>query len=190
MHKMVKCAKRDQFSPSAMGGSFFGLKTGSRGTPWNSKSAQPGGSDFTKCRFWPFKWHFGLFQGGSIFDHFFVIFWCCKFCHFLYFCIFCFSDFITFSVLSIFDVFWVLSFLSLFHVFYYFDLFFNFSKGILKIRPSFDLFLAPASTPMASTLGGSFPYVKNELFFFLSFLKMCVFLSIFDQFWVIFQFCH
>jgi len=42
------------FLPLRKGGSDFGLKTGSRGTPWNSKNAGPGGSDFTKCRFWPF----------------------------------------------------------------------------------------------------------------------------------------
>ena len=32
----------------------FGLRIGSRGTPWNSKSAGPGGSDFTKCQKVPF----------------------------------------------------------------------------------------------------------------------------------------
>ena len=43
------------FLPLRNRGVDFGLKTGSRGTPWNSKNAGPGGSDFTKCRFWPFK---------------------------------------------------------------------------------------------------------------------------------------
>ena len=84
--------------------------------------------------------------------------------------------------MSILTLFHVLSFLLIFMFFYDFDLFSNFVKGILKIRPSFDLFLAPASTPMASTLGGSIPYVKNDLFFFLDFLKMSLFLVNFDDF--------
>ena len=33
---------------------IFGLRIGSRGTPWNSKSAGPGGSDFAKCQKVPF----------------------------------------------------------------------------------------------------------------------------------------
>ena len=48
-------AKSCHFFTLRMRGVDFGLKTGSRGTPWNSKNAGPGGSDFTKCRFWPFK---------------------------------------------------------------------------------------------------------------------------------------
>jgi len=110
--KMIKCTKcvKKQWKK---GGSNFGLKTGSRGTPWNRKNAGPGGSDFTKCRFWSFKWHFGLFQGG-------VNFWC--FFHFLHFMIlafcwflillifvfchfFCFSDFVDFCVLLILIIF-------------------------------------------------------------------------------------
>jgi len=47
--------KSCQNSPSATPPLDFGLKTGSRGTPWNRKNAGPGGSDFAKCRFWPFK---------------------------------------------------------------------------------------------------------------------------------------
>jgi len=93
---MLKTCKN---SPSATPMSIFGLKTGSRGTPWNRKSAQPGGSDFAKCQKWPFIWHFGLFQGGSIFDTFLSLF------HFLIFIIlslFCFSVFVTFCVFLIF----------------------------------------------------------------------------------------
>jgi len=182
--------KRDHFLPLRKGGSDFGLKTGSRGTPWNSKNAGPGGSDFTKCRFWPFKWHFGVFRGGSIFDTFFVIFWSFWFCHFLCFCIFWFCHFLTFSVLSIFVTFSLFAFLVILSLFYEFDLFFNFWKGILKIRPSFDHFCPPSSTPMASTLGGSFLNVKKHLFFFLSFFKKWYFWSIFDQFWWFFPICH
>jgi len=54
-------------------------------------------------------------------------------------------------------------------------------KGILKIRPSFDLFLAPASTPMASTWRGSF--LNGEI--------LLLFLSPFDHFeWFLINFCH
>ena len=49
--KSLKLIKKHQ----KKGGVNFGLKTGSRGTPWNRKNAGPGGSDFTKCRFWSFK---------------------------------------------------------------------------------------------------------------------------------------
>jgi len=37
---------------------------GRRGTPWkpqNPKNAGPGGSEITKCRFYPFICHFGHF---------------------------------------------------------------------------------------------------------------------------------
>jgi len=80
------------------GGVNFGLKTGSRGTPWNRKSAQPGGSDFAKCQKVPFKWHFGLFQGGVIFCHFFTF----LILHFVIFMILWFSDFVTFSLFHFF----------------------------------------------------------------------------------------
>ena len=90
-------AKCDQNSPSDPPHVIFGLKTGSRGTPWNRKNAGPGGSDFAKCRFWSFKWHFGLFQGGSIFDTFFTLF------HFSLLSLFLFF---TFLILSLFVFFW------------------------------------------------------------------------------------
>jgi len=91
----------DQNSPSATPPLDFGLKTGSRGTPWNSKSAGPGGSDFTKCQFWPFIWHFGLFQGGSIFDTFLSLF---QFYILLIFSLFDFLVFVTFSLFLIFSI--------------------------------------------------------------------------------------
>jgi len=94
--------KTRQNSPSDPPHVNFGLKTGSRGTPWNRKSAQPGGSDFAKCRFWPFKWHFGLFQGGSIFDTFFTLL------HFLSLSLFSLFHFLVFVT---FDDFWFFSFL-------------------------------------------------------------------------------
>jgi len=190
MCKMCKSWKRDHFLPLRMRGSFFGLKTGSRGTPWNSKSAQPGGSDFTKCRFYPFKWHFGVFEGGRFLTLFLINFCVFSFVIFLTFVILHFVTFLTFSILLIFTVFWVLSFLSIFMFFSCFDLFFSFWKGILKIRPSFDPFCPPSSTPMASTLGGSFLNGKKCLFFFLSFLKMSLFSLNFDQFWSFFPICH
>jgi len=89
--------KSCHFLPLRMRGSDFGLKTGSRGTPWNSKSAQPGGSDFTKCRFWPFKWHFGVFGGVSIFDTFLSLF------HFFILSLFHILHFSVFSILSLFQ---------------------------------------------------------------------------------------
>jgi len=87
---MLKTQNADYDLPLRMRGSDFGLKTGSRGTPWNSKSAQPGGSENANCRFCPFKWHFDLFEGGSIFDTFFVTFSGFVFCHFFMILIFCF----------------------------------------------------------------------------------------------------
>jgi len=93
------------FLPLRIGGPFFGLKTGSRGTPWNSKSAQPGGSDFTNCRFWPFKWHFGVFGGVCIFDTFLSLF------HFSILSLFLFF---WFCILSLFSLFGFCRFWSLF----------------------------------------------------------------------------
>jgi len=116
LHKMIKIHKmhKSQNEKTQImikkhqkkGGSNFGLKTGSRGTPWNRKNAGPGGSDFTKCRFWSFKWHFGHFGGGVnfwCFFHFFTflishfcnfcIFWFCWICHFF--------DFVDFHVFVI-----------------------------------------------------------------------------------------
>jgi len=102
-----------QFFTLRMGGPFFGLKTGSRGTPWNSKNAGPGGSEFTKCRFWSIIWHFGHFGGVSIFDTFLSLF---QFCIFTILSLLCFSDFVTFWVFMILSIF---SF-SAFHEFWWF----------------------------------------------------------------------
>ena len=138
----------------------FGLRIGSRGTPWNRKSAQPGGSENTNCQKVPFIWHFGVFWVFVIFHFFhififsfltfftFSLFWFCHFSHFLDFHVF-----VGFHIFLIFDD---------FHFFHHFSSFFNFSKGILKIRPSFDPFLAPTSTPMASTLRGLILNVKFD----------------------------
>jgi len=101
----------------------FGLKTGSRGTPWNSKSAGPGGSDFTKCRFWSFKWHFGVFGVPPLFSLFLSLF---QFCIFTILSLFCFSDFVTFSLFLIFHFFLFLcfdEFWSIFVIFYCCDVF-------------------------------------------------------------------
>ena len=162
MRKTRKDEKHDHHLPLRSEGVDFGLKTGSRGTPWNSKSAGPGGSENTNCRFWPFIWHFGVFEGGSVFDTFFDHFCWFQFYHFFCFCVFWFCHFLHFSDFLNFDTF---SLFVDFHdllFFYCFSLFFNFSKGILKIRPSFDHFCPPSSTPMASTLRGSIPYVKFD----------------------------
>jgi len=137
MHKMANAEKCDHFLPLRMRGSIFGLKTGSRGTPWNSKSAGPGGSDFTKCQFWPFKWHFGVFRGGVDFWHFF--------CHFLIILILSLFDFFTFLILSLFDFFnfidfWCfLSFVIFthFYTFLRFWFIFQFLKGYLKDKALF-----------------------------------------------------
>jgi len=92
------------FLPLRNRGSFFGLKTGSRGTPWNSKNAGPGGSDFTKCQFWSFKWHFGHFGRGVIFWPFFTLF------HFLIFVNFDDFDFLHFVTFSVFLILMIFSF--------------------------------------------------------------------------------
>ena len=125
--KYIKCVKKQW----KKGGSNFGLKTGSRGTPWNRKNAGPGGSDFTKCGFWSFKWHFGLFQGGQ-FLMFFSLF------HFSIFYILMIFDFIIFCVLSLFAFYWFCrfwcfvnfdQFLSLFILWHHFVSFFVTNLG-------------------------------------------------------------
>jgi len=93
----------------------------------------------------------------SMFWHFwpfFDIFWWFWVLHFIIFFTFPFSDFVTFSGFCIFSI------LTLFHVFddftentifNCFSSFFNFENSRVKIRPSFDPFCPPSSTPMAST---------------------------------------
>jgi len=124
------------FLPLRNGGVDFGLKTGSRGTPWNSKNAGPGGSDFTKCRFCPFIWHFGHFGGVSIFDTFFTLFniFILSLFHVLHFSLLslfvflCFSEFWWFLLFCHFS--WFTVFLLFFHVF-------QFLKGYLKDKALF-----------------------------------------------------
>jgi len=102
------------FLPLRMGGSFFGLKTGSRGTPWNSKNAGPGGSDFTKCRFWSIIWHFGHFGGVSIFDTFLSLF---QFCIFTILSLFHFLNFVTFWLFMIFMFLMIFDFTDFWSIF-------------------------------------------------------------------------
>jgi len=117
-------------------GVIFGLKTGSRGTPWNRKNAGPGGSDFTKCRFWSFKWHFGLFRVPPFFSLFFDIF------NFFILSLFLFLHF---SLLSLFLIFWFSGFycflsfchFSWFSLFLLFFTVFQFREGYLKDKALF-----------------------------------------------------
>jgi len=137
MCKMIKRWKCDCDLPLRSEGVDFGLRIGSRGTPWNSKSAGPGGSDFTNCHFWPFIWHFGVFEGGSIFDTFFD--------HFSWFAFLSFYHFFTFLILSFlvffdfvdFDHFLHFVIFVDFHVFLRFEFIFQFCKGYLKDKALF-----------------------------------------------------
>ena len=124
------------FLPLRNRGVIFGLKTGSRGTPWNRKNAGPGGSDFTKCRFWPFIWHFGLFRVPHLFSLFLSLFHFCIFTLFLFLCFWFlslflfswFSDFCHFLHFYCFS--WFRDFLLIFSVF-------QFLKGYLKDKALF-----------------------------------------------------
>jgi len=116
-------ANHDHFLPLRNRGVDFGLRIGSRGTPWNSKSAGPGGSDFTKCRFWPFIWHFGLFEGGSLFHTFLSLF---LISIFIILSLFHFLHFVTFSVFLIFDFFLFLCFDEFCHFFIIFNVWHHF----------------------------------------------------------------
>jgi len=114
--KMIKCEMMKKLSlPLRIWTPDFGLRIGSRGTPWNSKSAGPGGSDFAKCQKVPFIWHFGHFGVFDIFDVFslFLISVLSLFDDFD------FVDFITFLIFSILMIFTFIifcQFLSLFSV--------------------------------------------------------------------------
>jgi len=100
-HENAKTCKNSPSDPPHV---IFGLKTGSRGTPWNRKNAGPGGSDFTKCRFWSIIWHFGHFGGGVIFWPFFTLF------HFSILSLFHDFDFLHFITFSLFLIFSILAF--------------------------------------------------------------------------------
>jgi len=103
--KVTKCKSRKvktcQNSPSDPPHVDFGLRIGSRGTPRDWKNAGPGGSDFAKCRFWPFKWHFTLFWPPLIFWHFSSF----SFYHFFCFCILAFYHFLCFMCFGDFSLF-------------------------------------------------------------------------------------
>jgi len=92
---MWKHTKHENDLPLRIQHHDFGLRIGSRGTPWNSKSAQPGGSENTKCQKVPFKWHFGVFGVLSLF-HFSLL-------HFLILSLFVFLHFLILMILSLFQ---------------------------------------------------------------------------------------
>jgi len=170
------------FLPLRKGGSDFGLKTGSRGTPWNSKNAGPGGSEFTKCRFWPFIWHFGLFEGGSFFHTFFTLF------NFLILSLFLFLRFL---ILSLFVFLCFSEFCHFFtfcrflvkHDFLLFFRVFQFLKGYLKDKALFwPLFLTVVLSHGKHLEG------VNSLceIWALFFCRFSCFSLIFGHFWSIF----
>jgi len=129
---------------------------------------------------------FGVPQFLTLFFTFFTF----HFCHFFCFSVFHFCWFLSFYDFLIFVTFHVFVNFINFVFFYSFFAFFNFSKGMVKIRPSFDLFLAPTSTPMASTWRGSFLNVKFDHSFLSVFHDFDSFLIIFCHFLLIFRFCH
>jgi len=166
----VKKWKRVSFFTLRNGGVDFGLKTGSRGTPWNSKNAGPGGSDFTNCRFCPFKWHFGVFEGGSLFhtffDHFLMLYILSLFV-FLHFLFFWFCHFFSFV-----DFWCFLSFhdFGVFHCFSWFWFIFKFLKGYLKDKTLFwPLFLTVAHSH-GKHFGGVDSLCEKWPLFFTEFL--------------------
>ena len=172
-----------------MRGSISALKPGPVVPPGTQKVPNQAARNSQSAVFGHLSDILAFFRGGHFF-HYFLTFFTFHFCHFFTFCIFHFCHFFTFSVFLIFDDFLIFVIFLDFAFFHCFFLFFNFVKGILKIRPSFDPFCPPSSTPMASTLGGSIPYVKFEHCFFVTFHDFDSFLVIFDHFFMIFQFCH
>jgi len=116
MLKMMKCEMMKMyFFTLRMWHVIFGLRIGSRGTPWNSKSAGPGGSDFTKCQKWSFIWHFGVFGVFDIFHYF----WCFAFSVFDIFDDFDFLHFVTFWVFHFFLFLMSCDFWSFFVIFHH-----------------------------------------------------------------------
>jgi len=122
--------------------------------------------------FWPFFTLFSLFPILIFvtFDDF----------DFLYF-----VTFVTFCIFLILIIFHVFGDFDEIMFFYCFSLFFKFENSRVKIRPSFDLFLAPASTPMASTWWWSF---LNGDFFSLFFDIFGHFEWFLINFWWFFDF--
>ena len=111
MHKMWKRWKWKNDLPLRITTHDFGLRIGSRGTPWNWKTPGPGGSENAKCQKVPFIWHFGVF-GVLSFFHFSL----------LHFCVFLFFHFSDFCILLIFVFFWF----SWFWWFWWFCIFVDF----------------------------------------------------------------
>jgi len=154
MRKTWKRRNVDHDLPLRIGGSIFGLKTGSRGTPWNRKSAQPGGSENAKCRFCPFKWHFDHFGGVCIFDTFFD--------HFSWFPFLPFYHFYTFLILSLLMIYDFVDFWHFlhFHVFVDFITFllfwfiFQLLKGYLKDKALFWPVFGPSVHSHGKHFGG------------------------------------
>jgi len=116
------------------------------------------------------------FRGGIDFWHFFVTFLTFPFCWFYRFCVFAFCHFLCFYDFLIFDTFWVFDDFDENTIFYSFSSFFNFENSRVKIRPSFDLFCPPSSTPMASTWRGSF--LNGEI--------LSLFFDVLTHFWSFF----
>ena len=170
MHKTWKRWKRDCDLPLRSRGPFFGLKTGSRGTPWNSKNAGPGGSDFTNCRFWPFKWHFGLFQGGSIFDTFFDHFSGFTFYHFFHFYDFVFCHFFWFSDFVDFWCFLHFVIFVTFHHFLRIWFIFQLLKGYLKDKALFWPLLPTIVHSHGKHFGGVISLCEKTPLFFPRFI--------------------
>jgi len=159
-------------------GVIFGLKTGSRGTPWNSKNAGPGGSEFTKCRFWPFIWHFGLFQGGSLFHTFLSLFeiLILSLFHFFWFLI------LSLFAFSRFSDFWWFSCFCWFYRKHDFSLFFHvfkFREGYLKDKALFWPLLPTIVLSHGKHFGGVNSLCEIWALFFCHF---CWFWLIFDHF--------
>jgi len=175
------------FLPLRMRGSIFGLKTGSRGTPWNSKSAGPGGSDFTKCQFWPFKWHFGVFRGGSLFHTFFDQFSWFWFYHFFTFSWFWFCHFFWFS--NFVDFYCFLSFADFvtFHVFLRFWFISQLLKGYLKDKALFWPLFLTVVLSHGKHFGGVNSLCEKWPLFFPEFLKNVTFFTRFHHFLTLFS---
>jgi len=147
---------------------IFGLRIGSRGTPWNSKSAGPGGSDFAKCQKVAFIWHFGVF-GVLRFFHFFhfSILW---FYHFLCFCIFWFSHFCHFLHFVDFDTFSDFVIFTHFRVFLLFWFIFQFREGYLKDKALFWPLLPTIVHSHGKHFGGVISLCEKWALFFTEFL--------------------
>ena len=132
--KTWKCIKHENDLPLRMRNTIFGLRIGSRGTPWNWKSAQPGGSENAKCRKVPFIWHFGVFE---VFDFFHFFTFCFSLFHFFLF--FTFWLLLIFSLFAFSDFYCFLCFwwFCRFHVFLLFFVIFQLSEFQGKDKPLF-----------------------------------------------------